>query len=356
MFKERIHSLTSIHAVRTIELQVDEVDRAIENYESGNPDRDPNPLGRINRSLRTFEYNRKLVERNAIRDRAHLPKVIHEFNKAVGSLSIVDDVTQFRNEEGGTDISVTLYTPLTEFFEDANVDAATESDVGYSVLLRDRMFNPIVQALSSNGRDVNRAVRSGLKYAVGDLRFSANPQEADLTLQVEEKVTDRIGFSRRPFVVKDFKGSSLMLSDVRFFSPAEEAVGSNHIPVFNILDNAVTPYPFPEIREGVPVMCYFEIYNLITGGLVGSYEVTMRVMRDNSIGSVFVKFARLVRGRRGDSVSFSHIQPVERDVEQQLLTVDFSKLDLGSYILEVTVRGRDQNYLSTTTMKPFILR
>lgn len=146
-----------------------------------------------------------------------------------------------------------------------------------------------------------------------------------------------------------------MLSDVRFFALVEEAAETEYLPVLDVLDMSVTPYPYPEIREETPVMCYFEIYNLITSGVVDAYEVAMRVTRDNSRRGVLVRFARLVGGHSDESVSVSHTQPVTQDMEQELLGVDFSKLDPGVYVLEVTVRGKDQPYLSASIRKPIII-
>lgn len=356
LFKDRIPALASTIGIRSLERAVDHVDDAIHNFEFENPDQDIHPLGRINRSLRELNYQKKIVEQDALRERTSFINAVYEFEDAVSSFSLMDDVSQFRNVEGGTDLFVTLYTPLTEFYEEASIDVAADFNIGYSALLRDRMFNPIVHAMSSSGSDVYGAVRAGLTHAVGDLRFALNPQEVDVTFQIEENATGRIGFSRRPFEVRDFGGTALMLSDIRFYSLVGDYHGAHHLPVLEVLDTSVTPYPFPEIGEGARVMCYFEIYNLITGGVVGAYEVTMRVKRDDSNEGVFVRFARLVGGRRDESISVSHVRPVERDTERELVGVDFANLDPGRYVLEVTVRGQNQEYLSASTSKNITLQ
>lgn len=86
---------------------------------------------------------------------------------------------------------------------------------------------------------------------------------------------------------------------------------------------------------------------------MGALEVAMRVTRDDTNQGARVKFSRLFGGRSDGSVRVSHARPVERDTERELLGVDFSNLDRGSYVPEGMVRGGDQSCLSATTNKSF---
>ncbi len=106
----------------------------------------------------------------------------------------------------------------------------------------------------------------------------------------------------------------------------------------------VAPYPYENIRKSSPVLCYFEVYNLISSGITSEYEIAIKVFSDKSRESAFKKFSNRITGKKDVTISLIHTRSVIDDTGKELISIDFSNLENGPYVLEITVTDvKDEN-------------
>ncbi|MEK7729040.1 MAG: hypothetical protein AAB354_11550, partial [candidate division KSB1 bacterium] len=270
--------------------------------------------------------------------RAEVPASAHEPIAAVNRLAFTEAVAQFRGPEGYNRIEIDLYAPFKKNFVERLDTTNTDTlFLEFAWLLRDQVLEELGGQHKRRELPLKLAARENLPNAVGRLTFLALPQPMELFLQVKDRVSGHIGFSRRAFELRDFNGSELQLSDLQFYAEIKNADQNLVLPTVNKQNFVLTPYPYPAIRKRVPLFCYFEIYHLRSAGVTGDYEINYRVISDLTQESLFKKFSRLLTGAKESAVSMSHTQVVSDDATQELLALELGNLSSGVYRLEVAV-------------------
>lgn len=284
--------------------------------------------------------------------RAEVPASAHEPIKAVNRLTFTESVAQFRGPNGYNRIEIDLLVPFAKNFV-ARLDTAN-TDTLYlesSWLLRDGALKEIGGQRARREIPLARAAAEGLSLVTSRHTFLALPQPMELFLQVRDRVSGHLGFSRRAFELRDFNGDELQLSDLQFYLEVKNENQNAVLPAIDKQNFVLTPYPFPKMRKRAPVFCYFEIYNLRAAGLTGNYEINYRVSSDLTQANFFKKFSRLLTGAKESAVSISHAQAVVEDSAQELLALDLSNLPNGVYRLEVTVTSTTNSALKASLVR-----
>lgn len=117
--------------------------------------------------------------------------------------------------------------------------------------------------------------------------INAQPQDAELTLQVKDLLQNKIGFSKHPITIRDFRGSRLMISDIQLFAPIRSPIHEQILPVIEIQGVLLTPSPSHQVHKTIPLYCYFEIYNLKTSGITEEYEIVYKLTTHKKQESLF---------------------------------------------------------------------
>jgi hypothetical protein len=270
--------------------------------------------------------------------RAEAPAAAHEPIKAVNRVAFTEAAAQFRGPNGYNRIELDLFAPFKKNFVEQLDTASTDTlFLEFAWLLRDQRLEEIGGRRARREIPLALAARENLPNAAARLTFLALPQAMELFLQVKDRVSGHIGFTRRAFEPRAFGGQELALSDLQFYAEVKNENQSAVLPVVDKQNFALTPYPFPKIRKRIPLFCYFEIYNLRASGMTGDYEIGYRVISDLAQESLFKKFSRLLAGARESAVSVSHAQAVGEDATQELIALDLGNLSAGAYRLEVTI-------------------
>ncbi|MCI0699027.1 GWxTD domain-containing protein [candidate division KSB1 bacterium] len=283
------------------------------------------------------------AQQDVIKARDATPPAAHDEINAVNKLQFTHDLAQFRGPKGATRLEIALLSPFNKnLLKKFSRDSGDTLRLGYRCLLRDRQFEPIAEDAMMSEFQAKLAATAKFPNAVGKLTVSALPGESELTLQIKDVRQDKIGFTRQTLGIRDFRGDALMISDIQFLTEATSANQRQILPVFTKLNTAVAPYPFEKIKKTIPLLCYFEIYNLKSSGITDNYEVVYKVISEKS-------------GDKNIAVSVTYTRPVTDDTAPELIGIDLRQAPKGAHRLEITVTAMNDRRITAITQKEIII-
>jgi len=303
---------------------------------------------------RTIAMEKNQVELAEIGDLQRIsPTISNRFNDQ-NTLEFDYDIAQFKGDGGKTRLGLVTHASITDIL-DKRPEKGSADSVGLNVqyVLRNMDFEPLVIDESSAAVSQARFLNAGFDNIVLLKEFSAEPQSCDLTVQIQDAGEGNRGFRQRLVDVRDFSGTSLMLSDIMLYAPAESYESAGMLPVVTIDDNKLTPYPSITLGRTEPVFCYFEIYNLESAGVGDQYviEITARTQKEKVSW-----FKRLFGGSGGVKLSISHNRTVSGNDSRELLSLDVSELKSGSYLLGITVKSAGRPEIAAAIEKPIEIK
>jgi GWxTD domain-containing protein len=262
--------------------------------------------------------------------RSVAPAAAHDAVAAVNAITLREDLAQFRARNGDTRLEIAVRAPLKENLAERFArDAKDILRLEYRAGLRDAAFRPLGEARAETELAVSLAAAHDFPNAVGKLVLAAKAQAGDLTVQVKDERDGRLGFVRKSLALRDFSGATLLLSDIQLLLEIAEAQ-SQVLPASTKQERLVAPYPFDEIRKTLPVLCYFEIYNLRAESYELTYEVTAMKGRAE-------EEQRAKPEKNAPTISVTTMRPAANESAEELLALDLSRLKNGAYVLEVCV-------------------
>ncbi len=284
------------------------------------------------------------------------PPAAHEEIKAVNKLEFYNDLAQFRGSNGSTRMEIALLSPLKKnLVKSFSSDSNDTLNVVYQGLLQDRQFAPAVKDSMSQKFPVKLATSENFPNAVGKLTVLAPPQQGDLTLQIKDERNGKLGFSRQPITIRDFRGDSLMISDIQFLT---EVVNDNQkriLPTIAKQDRLVAPYPFEKVRKSMLLLCYFEVYNLKSLG-AEAYEVVYKIISAKpQEQNIFKQVAQALNSDKEVAVSVSYTRPLTDDAAEELIGIDLSRVAKGNYRLEITVTDTRAKKITAKAEKEIVI-
>jgi hypothetical protein len=254
-------------------------------------------------------------------------------------LKFTHDLAQFRGPKGATRLEIALLSPFNKnLLRKFSRDSGDTLRLGFRCLLRDQQFEPVAEDGMMSELQAKLAAAAKFPNAVGKLTVSALPGENELTLQIKDVRQDKIGFARQMFGIRDFRGDSLMISDIQFLTEVTSAIQRQILPAFIKLNTAVAPYPFEKIQRTIPLLCYFEIYNLKSSGITDNYEVVYKVVSEKG-------------GDKNIAVSVSFTRLVTDDTAPELIGIDLRKVPKGAHRLEITVAAMNDRNITDSIQK-----
>jgi len=273
------------------------------------------------------------------------PLAIYESEKVNNLLIFYEDIAQFRGPGGTTQLEITILSAFGKnLVEHVSSSSSDTLNIEYQCMLRNVVFNPLATDKMVMELPLQIASRENLPNATGHLRVFVPPQQGDITLQLKDMRNDKIGYAKQPLTIRDFTGQELMISDIQFFTEVKKANHKKLLPVFEKQNMIVAPYPYENILKSIPVLCYFEIYNLHSSGITSEYEIAIKVFSDKSRESAFKKFSNRFTGKKDVTISLIHTRSVIEDTAKELISIDFSNLENGPYVLEINVTDvQDEN-------------
>ena len=286
-------------------------------------------------------------ERDEEEGRYDPPAFVAYPERAVNRLRFTQHVAQFRGSGDSTRISVTGYLPLEEILSASTLPVSPDSiGLVWQGLFRDDAFEPVAR----NGQAQRIQADAVLtKYAVCQLAFQAQPQFGDLTVQIQERTSGQIGFSKDTLRIRDFSGDALMMSDIQFLTePVDSGLSTPG-------DDALAAYPFPDLRHSVPLVCYFEVYNLAAAMSSTVCDITLKVTTDRRRRGILKRFFSLFSAGSDAAVSLTHRRPFSGNVLKESMTLDFTSLQPGRYMLGISVTDPGRPLIRASSKRTFVV-
>jgi len=280
-----------------------------------------------------------------------VPPTVFTTKEAVQELFFHYDIVQFRGTDNETALVINYFTPLAENFKEGNQLSESDS-IGllYGGLFEDEMLEKVMESNISNAYSIQKLSGLHLPYLIGNVKISLLPRPGRVTLQVKDAATDRKGFVKRIIQLRDFDTEELCLSDIQFCQVIEDSLYREFCPVRHTRGISVIPYPYERIKRKDPLFCYFEIYNIKTGGIQALYDISLEVktapqkigLRQEAAGNHTLP---------ENSISIHHTRSVEQDDTRELVGIDFSNLKKGHYTLTVRVTDTDNQNISAAVTR-----
>jgi len=293
-----------------------------------------------------------ILETEVIQSRREAPLFIFYSPGLTSDLNFFSDVAQFRGADDSTRVEILWLIPIKNNILPEKATSIPDSiTIGFQSLWRDSAFTPAVrieETIKYPGQFLQARKHGNI---IDHYAFSARPQTGDLTLGVTVENFHKQGYAKQPITVRDFSGDELMISDIQFFTTANGIDNADFFPILTRQNIAVVPYPFQNIRKSTPVFCYFEIYNLQSKGIDAGYEITIKVLSDKSRDKALKKLSNWIMGKKHASVSTIYTRSAVKNVVHELISVDFSNLDNGYYILEIRVRNEQDKAIRCQRQK-----
>jgi len=275
---------------------------------------------------------------------------------AAKRLAFQEHLAQFRGANGHTRVEITFLAPLPQNFVDRLDSLARDTvAVEFAWMLRDENLDSLAAHRWENTFPGQWAALENLPNAVGRLSFLAPPQTVELALQVQSRSLDKLGYLKRALTVRDFSGRELMLSDLQFYAEVKTEKQSRMLPVIEKQNLLLAPYPYLKLRKNAPLFCYFEIYNLRSAGITENYEITYKIVSDQTPQSFFKKFSKWLSGSKETAVSLSQSQPVVDDASQELIAIDLGNVASGAHRLEITVADAKDAKIKASVAREIII-
>jgi hypothetical protein len=222
-------------------------------------------------------------------------------------------------------------------------------------MLRDENLDSLAAKRWENTFPAAWAAEENLPNAVGRLSFLSPPQQVELALQVQSRRLDKLGYTKRALNIRDFSGPQLLLSDLQFYAEVKTEKQSRVLPVIEKQNLLLAPYPYLKLHKNVPLFCYFEVYNLRAAGVAENYEITYKIVSDQTPQSFFKKISKWLGGGKETSVSLSHAQPVVDDATQELIGIDLSNVANGAHRLEITVTSAKDGQIKASVAREIVV-
>ncbi len=287
-----------------------------------------------------YEKSRRLAIKEA-------PHVAYEPVDAVNRLKFLHRIHQFSAGRDQTRLVIDFWWPIPsrtlKQWEEQPGDSFT---VAFSALFRDSTFNE-ADRQAFHLRGLRADVLTQKKPVLsGSVQLVVPVQNGELTVQIEDRILNQLGFERRTFAVRDFRSPELQISDVRFLAEPAAASGFN-FPQTVIDGRKLISYPFPFVQRALPSYIYFEIYHLPeTSG--ERYEVEYKIRFVGSSGNVVRRFLGIFSGKKS-AISVRNERPILKSTARERLMLDWRQLKSGRYRMEITVRVSHSAELARTT-------
>ncbi|MCP4728091.1 MAG: hypothetical protein GY863_23835 [bacterium] len=157
-------------------------------------------------------------------------------------------------------------------------------------------------------------------------------------MQLKDPVSLKMGYKKVPLNIRDYSGDELMVSDIQIYMQPQNDLQKELLPISEVGQFEVTPYPHRDILSYMPMTCYFEVYNIMQSGIIAEYDIDISVTRIEL--SMFERLKKLIRNTENYTTTLKRTRQVDGNDSSELIEFDISSLKKGKYILEVVIKDK----------------
>ena len=252
------------------------------------------------------------------------------------------DAVSFRGEGGATEVDFSYSIPAWQF-GDITDEKGDQTWLNHQVTLRDSVQTP---ALSRKIR-FGPIARPERKLANQEFQGAAFTLAANLTapsgaftvaMEMRDEATKRIGVYKKPVTFSDYRGSDLLISDLKLSTGITPSAGPGPFvrKGLNIVPNPGRLYPRGEL-----VYVYYEVYNLDMGDDGRTSYETLYEITPRGMPALRNRSARTTGDMQTVMSTFEGEGSSSEEAEYTAL--DTTDLTEGEYVLTVTLTDRHAN-------------
>lgn len=249
------------------------------------------------------------------------------------------DVVSFRGEGGSTEVDLAYSIPVWQF-DDITDGKGNRTWLNNQVTLRDSVQTPGFSRKFRFGpiaRPERQAAYQEFQGNAYTLTASMSAPSGSFTAAVEmrDEATSLIGVYKKPVSLSDYRGDSLLVSDLKLSTEITPAPGPGPFVRKGL---NVVPNPGRLYLRGHLVYVYYEVYNLAMDDAGRTSYETLYEITPMGMPALRNRFAR-PPGDMQTVMSFFEGEGTSAE-EAEYTALDTSDLEAGEYVLTVTLTDR----------------
>ena len=269
---------------------------------------------------------------------AHSPEDYkHDFGGE--PLEYAFDAVAFRGDGGVTEVDFSYSIPAWQF-GDITDELGDRTWLNHQVTLRDSDFNSAFSRKFRFGpiaRPERKLANQEFQGAAYTLAANLAAPSGAFTVAVEmrDEATMRIGVYRKPVTFSDYRGSDLLISDLKLSTGITPSAGPGPFvrKGLNIVPNPGRLYP-----RGQLVYVYYEVYNLNMGEAGRTSYETLYEITPRGMPALRNRSARTAGDMQTVLSTFEGEGSSTEEAE--FTALDTTDLPEGEYVLTVTLNDR----------------
>ncbi len=284
--------------------------------------------------------------------KAFTPVLLSAPRKAFQELFFKYHIAQFKGLQDRTTLRINFFTPYAHNFSEIPESSSSDTlSIEYASLFEDQRLERVKQHKYSKRYALEKLFQLNLPYIIESSSISVPAQTGRITLQLKDQKTQKTGFTKQDVSIRDFSTGELCISDIQFCREIRDSLYRDFYPLIHKRGISVTPYPYETIQRAEQVFCYFEIYNIKTGGIENEYEIFIEVTTVKEKKGLFRKIGSIFSSSEENTISLQQTRVAEQNDSQELIGIDFSNLKSGDYTLAIRVSDPEIPDISAETKR-----
>ncbi len=295
---------------------------------------------------------RNTLSTNVKRNKARTPTTHYASTEAFQELFFKYHIAQFKGLQDRTTLRINFFTPYAHNFSEIPESSSSDTlSIEYASLFEDQRLERVKQHKYSKRYALEKLFQLNLPYIIESSSISVPAQTGRITLQLKDQKTQKTGFTKQDVSIRDFSTGELCISDIQFCREIRDSLYRDFYPLIHKRGISVTPYPYETIQRAEQVFCYFEIYNIKTGGIENEYEIFIEVTTVKEKKGLFRKIGSIFSSSEENTISLQQTRVAEQNDSQELIGIDFSNLKSGDYTLAIRVSDPEIPDISAETKR-----
>ncbi|MFC1731807.1 GWxTD domain-containing protein [candidate division KSB1 bacterium] len=261
-------------------------------------------------------------------------------------------MTQYRGTENSTMLDFYYGIPLGQLTYD-QIAEGFSANVTTSLALLDTTYNRLHQVRRNKTINVRSQRETTSRFSVGSESISIPPGTYIFGYEIKQEDPPRLGQYQFRLPIKDFSSDDLMLSDLRVSS---ESPDFQVVEIRSRNQLSLTPYPFSNVRQSMPLVLYYEIYNLVLNpDNVTSYTIEYSIQREMKGGNIFSRLGRFITRKKGEQVSYLQERTGTSPTARELISIDISSIPESDAIITVTITDKNSGKQATVARRVTVI-
>ncbi|MBM3261950.1 MAG: tetratricopeptide repeat protein [candidate division Zixibacteria bacterium] len=286
----------------------------------------------------------------------------HVFDYEGEPLDFLYDLVTYRSANGDSaDVEISYVVPTRQL---GSVEDGQGLKTWFEshIVLRDDDFRRVANGFRKIG-PIARPLRKmpkkkfGVDLHTAGFTVKSPPGSYRSAVEVRDTASKRVGIFEQPYTVPDYRGDSLMVSDIKL---AVSIQPSETPGPFDRNGLAIEPNPARLFLQSEPIYFYYEIYNLKSASdgktsYKTELEISVRERSRNIVWRLLAGLGKLITRSDGDqSVLMVFEDEGKRADEFRYTAIDAGESTTGPYVVTIRVTDLHSGQTSEKT-KEFVI-